>query len=96
MPLLDFKLSVATHLLKNHQYRVDRRHQAPTTNLPLRLTEENTFPAKMEKKSQFGGRPLCEVCRARGQRSQTVLLQNMRDTTTSIPMYGTLPDYHKL
>ena len=49
MPLLDFKLSVATHLLKNHQYCVDRRHHAPTTNLPLRLTERNTFPAKIEK-----------------------------------------------
>ena len=100
MPLLDFKLSVATHLLKNHQYRVDRRHHAPTTNLPLRLTERNTFPAKIEKNSQFGGRPLCEVCRARGQRSQTQFCCKTCKTPLHpypcMEIYHTKLDYHKL
>uniref|UniRef100_A0A1X7UNI6 Uncharacterized protein n=1 Tax=Amphimedon queenslandica TaxID=400682 RepID=A0A1X7UNI6_AMPQE len=40
---------VAKCLLQKHQYRVDRRHFAPTSRLPLQLNEQNTFPEKIEK-----------------------------------------------
>ena len=71
VPLLDFQISVAESLLKDHQYRVDRQPPAPQSNLPLRLTERATFPEIIESDSVHGGRPQCEVCRSRKIRSQT-------------------------
>ena len=39
LPLLDFRVAVATGLLEEHLYRTDRRHPAPTLGLPMRLFE---------------------------------------------------------
>uniref|UniRef100_A0A1X7TDL2 Uncharacterized protein n=1 Tax=Amphimedon queenslandica TaxID=400682 RepID=A0A1X7TDL2_AMPQE len=69
MPLLELRKCIAKCLLLKHQYCVDCWHFAPTSHLPLRLNEQNTFPEKIEKNSEFKGRQLCEVCRARGKKS---------------------------
>ena len=71
MTLLDFRIRVAEGLLSEYQGRLDRRHPAPRHNLPFRLTERGSFPEKIGKQTDYGGRPLCEVCKARGKRSQT-------------------------
>ena len=70
MHQLEFRLAVATSLLEGHTPRTDRRHIAPTTVLLLRLTER-PFSEKIPKKTKSGGRVQCEVCRAKGIRSQT-------------------------
>ena len=99
MPLLDFRISVAKYLLQKHQFRVDRRHVAPTSDLPLRLNERNTFPEKIEKNSEFGGRRLCEVCRARGKKSQTQFCcktcKTPLHTHPCMELYHTKQDYSK-
>ena len=126
MPLIDFRLSVARHLLQKHQYRIDRRHVAPTSDLPLRLHllqkhqyridrrhvaptsdlplrlyERNTFPEKIKipKNSEFGGRRLCEVCRARGQKSKTQFCCKTCKTPLHphpcMELYHTKQDYSK-
>ena len=69
---LDFRLSVISSLLEGHTPREDKRHYNPQRQLPLRLTER-PFPERIPISSDSAtkGRPLCEVCRARGIRSQT-------------------------
>ena len=59
------------HSLKDTP-REDKRHYNPQRQLPLRLTER-PFPGRIpiSSDSVTKGRPLCEVCRARGIRSQT-------------------------
>ena len=60
---LQFRTSIASSLLEGHTQRVERRHFAPTTILPLRLSER-PFPEKIPSTSASTGRPQCEVCRA--------------------------------
>ena len=68
---LDFRLSIVASLLEGHKRLVDRRHVAPTRVLPMRLSER-AFPEPIRKETPSGGRPQCEVCRARRKkRSQT-------------------------
>jgi hypothetical protein len=68
----DFRLAVIGSLLEGHVPREDRRHYAPQRDLPVRLSER-AFPERIPESinSTSKGRPLCEVCRARGKRSQT-------------------------
>ena len=61
---LDFRLSLVASLLEGHKRLVDRRHVAPTRVLPMRLSER-AFPEPIRKETPSGGRPQCEVCRAR-------------------------------
>ena len=99
VPLLDFRILVAKGLLEEYEYRIDRRHSAPTAALPMRLTEARPFPEKIPKESEFGGRPVCEVCKSRGIRSQTTF----RCKTCKTPLhchpcmelYHTKRDYSK-
>ena len=72
MSQLEFRQSLVSSLIEGHTPREDRRHYAPETHLPLRLSER-LFPERIPKslESKSNGRPVCEVCRARGKRSQT-------------------------
>ena len=69
---LEFRLALVAGLLKNHRpAHIDRRHLVPTSQLPLRLTER-AFPEPIPTDTPYGGRPQCEVCRAKKiKRSQT-------------------------
>ena len=69
LPHLEFCLSIAASLLEGHTPRIDRRLSAPACELPLRLTER-AFPEKIPRNTPYRGCPQCEVCRARGRRSQ--------------------------
>ena len=64
LPQLDFRLSLVAGLLDGHKRPVDRRHIAPTTILPMRLSECG-FPEPIPKDTPYGGRPQCEVCKAK-------------------------------
>ena len=98
VPLLEFRVAVATGLLEQHQHRTDRRHAAPMS-LPMRLYETRPFPEKTPTESEFGGRPLCKVCKSKGLRSQTTF----RCKTCKTPLhchpcmelYHTKKDYTK-
>ena len=92
IPLLQFQVSVAQSLLRNHQYRVDRRHPAPQTLLPMRLTESAPYPEKIETESPYGGRPQCEVCRSRKIRSQTTF--RCKTCKTPLHPYPFMEIYH--
>ena len=70
MTHMDFRLAVAISLLEGHVTRSDRRVSSPNRDLPLRLTER-PFPEKIPKTTKYSGCPQCEVCRAKGKRSQT-------------------------
>ena len=61
---LDFRMSVATGLLEGYQQQVHTHYVAPRVELPLRLTER-PFPDPVPSDTPYGGRPQCEVCRAR-------------------------------
>ena len=67
---LDFRVAMITSLLEGHIPQAQQRYYAPNRALPLRLTEW-PFPERIPSDSASAGRPLCEVCRARGKRSQT-------------------------
>ena len=67
---MEFRLAVAASLLEGHIPRTDRRISATTRVLPLRMTER-PFPECIPHDTKYGGCPQCEVCRARGKRSQT-------------------------
>ena len=67
---LHFRLSIIKSLLEGHTPRADHCHQAPQRELPTRLTER-PFLERVPSTTVAGGRPVCEVCRARGKRSQT-------------------------
>ena len=67
---LEFRVEVANGLLEGYTRR-QPRHFTVSQELPLRLTER-PFPEKVDTDTPHGGRPRCEVCRARGKkRSQT-------------------------
>ena len=67
---LEFRVEVANGLLEGYTRR-QPRHYTVSQELPLRLTER-PFPEKVDTDTPHGGRPRCEVCRARGKkRSQT-------------------------
>lgn len=94
MRQLDFRLSIISSLLEGHVPREDRRHYAPQRQLPLRLSER-PFPEKISK-----GRPVCEVCRARGIRSQTRFRCKVCKTPLHIEecleVYHTVLHYNKV
>ena len=71
----------------------DRRHFAPLTDLPLRLSER-PFPERIPEslESTSKGRPSCEVCRARGKRSQT--RYRCKICLTPLHMENCLEIYH--
>ena len=98
VPLLEFRVAVATGLLEQHHYRTDRRHPAPTS-LPMRLSEMRPFPEKIPKESDFGGRPLCEVGKSKGLRSQTTFRCKICKTSLHchpcMELYHTKKDYTK-
>ena len=99
LPLLDFRVAVATGLLEEHLYRTDRRHPAPTIGLPMRLSETRPFPEKIPKESEYGGRALCEVCRSRGKSSKTTYRCKVCKTPLHchpcMEIYHTKRDYSK-
>eukprot|EP00731_Ephydatia_muelleri_P003594 Em0001g3594a len=67
---MDFRIELAKGLLQGHTRR-QGRHFTVSQELPLRLTER-PFAEKVDTDTPHGGRPRCEVCRARGKkRSQT-------------------------
>ena len=78
---LDFRIEIASGLLHGHiSPPLDRRHIAPTRELPLRLTER-PFPEPVPKETPYGGRPQCEVCRSKNiKRSQTQYRCNLCKT----------------
>ena len=68
---LDFRIAVAEGLLQGHTRPTPTHYTAPQVTLPLRLSER-AFPEPIPKETPCGGRPQCEVCRARKKkRSQT-------------------------
>ena len=92
MTLIDFRMAVVKGLLINHDHRIDHRHPAPRTNLPLRLTANQNFPGKIEKQSRSGRRPCCEICRARKIRSQTTF--QCKACKTPLHAYPCMEIYH--
>ena len=83
---LEFRVEVANGLLEGYTRR-QPRHFTVSQELPLRLTER-PFPEKVDTDTPHGGRPRCEVCRARGKkRSQT----KYRCKVCKVPLY--LEDY---
>ena len=70
MAQLDFRIAIILSLLEGHSPRVQQCHYVPNRELPMRLTER-PFPEKIQATTPSGGRPQCEVCRAKGIRSQT-------------------------
>ena len=64
---MDFRIELAKGLLQGHTRR-QGRHFTVSQKLPLRLTE-HPFAEKVDTDTPHGGRPRCEVCRAK--RSQT-------------------------
>ena len=54
IPLLQFQVSMTQSLLRNHYYRVDCRHPAPQTLLPMWLTESAPYPEKIETDLVYG------------------------------------------
>ena len=47
---LDFRIQIAAALLEGHTSPLDRRHVAPTRELPLRLSER-AFPEPIPKET---------------------------------------------
>ena len=70
MTQLDFRVAIISSLLEGHCLKVPQRYYAPTRELPMRLSER-PFPERIPSDTAHGGRPRCEVCRARNIRSQT-------------------------
>ena len=67
---MEFRIAVAKGLLNGYT-KHQPKHFTVSQNLPLRLTER-AFPEKISTDCPYGGRLLCEVCRARGgKRSRT-------------------------
>ena len=91
LPQLDFRLSLVAELL-GHQPPVDRRHSAPTTVLPMRLSERG-FPEPIPKNTHYGGRPQCKVCKDQGKkRSQTQYQCNI--CKTPLHVHPCFKDHH--
>ena len=71
MSQLDFCVAVVSSLLTGHSPRAVNRHYAPTTELPMRLSER-PFIERIPSETAHGGRPRCKLCTSRGKnRSQT-------------------------
>ena len=71
MNQLDFRIAVISSLLEGHSQPTIQRYYAPNRELPLRLSER-PFLERIVSDTVHGGRPQCEVCRARKKkRSQT-------------------------
>ena len=67
---MDFRIAVAKALLNGYS-KHQPKHFTVQQQLPLRLTER-PFIERVPADTPYGGRPQCEVCRARGKkRSQT-------------------------
>ena len=100
MSHLEFHQAIVSSLIEGHTPREDRRHFAPLTDLPLRLSER-PFPERIPEslESTSKGRPSCEVCRARGKRSQTryrckICLTPLH-MENCLEIYHTILEYHK-
>ena len=92
LPQLDFQLSLVAALLDGHKHPVDRRHIAPTTILPMRLSDCG-FPEPVPKDTPYGGCSQCEVCKAKGKkRSQTQYQCNI--CKTPLHVHPCFKDYH--
>ena len=91
LPEMDFRIEVTKGLLEGHCHANYRRHLAPLRELPLRLTER-PFPEEIPKLSSFGGRPQCEVCRAKKKRSQTIY--RCKTCKTPLHLLNCMEDYH--
>lgn len=70
MSQLDFRIALISSMLEGHSPHIQHRYYATNRELPTRLSER-PFPEKIVPDTPHGGRPQCEVCRARGKRSQT-------------------------
>ena len=88
---LDFRLAVAKGLLEGHVPQNDRRRVAPNRDLPLRLTEQ-PFSERIPKTTKSGGRLQCEVCRAKGIKSQTQT--RCKICKTPLHLHQCFEDYH--
>ena len=64
MSQMDFRVAIIASLLAGHSPKTPQRYYAPDRELPMRLSER-PFPEKITSDTTHGGRPQCEVCRAR-------------------------------
>ena len=98
MSHLEFRLAVVKSLLEDHKPQTSNRQGAPNSELPLRLTER-PFSEKIPKTTQWNGRLQCEVCRARGIKSQTQVRCKICQTPLHLhhcfEIYHTKLDYSK-
>ena len=95
---LEFQQSLILSLLEGHNRHIPHRRYGPNRELPMRLTER-PFLEKICSDTPHGGRPQCEVCRARGKRSQTrhqcKLWKTPLHVNECFEVYHTVLNYHQ-